>query len=102
MFFLLPFVGSQEFLQSLAWSVGPLVHWPIGPLVHWSIGPLVEFQMSKMKCQMSIRLNFCQSLPPEFLRSFLTHGVASRRGVPNFVGFLRGSFGELAAIVDVG
>ena len=26
--------------------------------------------MSKMKCQMSIRLNFCRSVPPEFLRSF--------------------------------
>ena len=27
--------------------------------------------MSKMKCQMLIRLNFCRSVPPEFLRSFL-------------------------------
>ena len=32
-------------------SIGPLVHWTIGQLVHW------------LKC--------CQSVPPEFLRSFL-------------------------------
>ena len=31
----------------------------------------VKFQMSNIKCQMSIRLNFCRSVPPEFLRSFL-------------------------------
>ena len=48
---------------------GPLDHWTIGPLVHWSIGPLVKCQMSKIKNQMSIRLNFCRSVPPEFLRS---------------------------------
>ena len=46
----------------------PLVHWSIGPLVLWSFGPLVECQMSKIKCQ---RLNFCWSVPPEHLRSFL-------------------------------
>ena len=28
-------------------------------------------QMSKVKYQMSIRLSFCRSVPPEFLRSFL-------------------------------
>ena len=27
---------------------------------------------SNIKCQMSIRLNFCWSVPPEFLRSFLS------------------------------
>ena len=43
------------------WSIGPLVHWSIGPLAHWSIGPLVHW----------LRLNFCRSVPPEFLRSFL-------------------------------
>ena len=52
------------------WSIGSLVHWSIGPLVHWFIGPLVHWSMSKIKCQMSIRLNFCRSVPPEFLRSF--------------------------------
>ena len=49
------------------WSIGPLVHWSIGPLVHWFIGPL----WLNVKCQMSIRLNFCRSVPPELLRSFL-------------------------------
>ena len=44
-----------------------LVHWSTGQLVHWSIG-----WMSNVKCQMLIRLNFCQSLPPERLRSFLS------------------------------
>ena len=32
----------------------------MGPLVHWL----------NVKCQMSIRLNFCQSVTPEFLRSY--------------------------------
>ena len=39
---------------------------------HWSIGPLVECKMSKIKCKMSIRLNLCRSVPPEFLGSFLS------------------------------
>ena len=30
-----------------------------------------KYQMWDIKCQMSIRLNFCRSVPPEFLRSFL-------------------------------
>ena len=29
------------------------------------------FKCSNVKCQMSIRLNFCRSVPPELLRSFL-------------------------------
>ena len=37
------FIGSQEFLQSLSWSIGPLVHWSIGLLV----------QLLNVKCQMS-------------------------------------------------
>ena len=52
------------------WSIGPLVHWSIGPLDHWSIGQLVHWL--NVKCQMSIRLNFCRSVPPEFLRSFFS------------------------------
>ena len=35
----------------------------------------VKNQMSNIKCQMSIGLNFCQSVPPEFLRSFLTIAI---------------------------
>ena len=73
------------------WSIGPLiqlVHWSISLLVHWSIGWMsnVKCQMSNVKCQksnvkcqisnvicqMSIRLNFCRSVPPELLRSFLS------------------------------
>ena len=30
----------------------------------------VDSPKSNVKCQMSIRLNFCQSVPPELLRSF--------------------------------
>ena len=64
-------------------SIGPLVHWSIGPLRpldywdHWSIGPLVNHSISPLVhwsfgplVQMSIRLKFCRSVPPEFLRSF--------------------------------
>ena len=41
-----------------------------------SIGPLVHClnvicRMSKIKCQISIRLNFCRSVPLKLLRSFL-------------------------------
>ena len=56
----------------------PRTHWSIGPLVPLLIGPLVECQMSNVKnqmsnvrCQKSIRFNFCRSVPPELLRSFL-------------------------------
>ena len=55
-----------------------MVHLSVDALVDWSIGPLVEcqmsyvkFQMSNVKNQMSIRLNFCRGVPPEFLQSFL-------------------------------
>ena len=33
--------------------------------------------MSNIKCQMSIRLNFCRSVLPEFLRSFLEIAIIS-------------------------
>ena len=49
-------------------SISPLVHCSIGPFDHWFIGPLVHWS----KCQKSIRLNFCRSVPPDFLRSFLS------------------------------
>ena len=93
------FMGSQEFLvhwsigslvhwsiESLVyWSIGPLVPWSLGPLVHWSIGWMsnVKCKMSYVKCQksnqMSIRLNFCRSIPSEFLRSFSYHYISVPR-----------------------
>ena len=33
---------------------------------------MLKCQMSNIKCQMPIRLNFCRSVPPEFLRSFFS------------------------------
>ena len=36
----------------------------------------VKCQMSKMKSQMSIRLNFCRSVPPELFRSFLLNSLS--------------------------
>ena len=33
----------------------------------------VKYQMSNIKCQRSVRLNFCRSVPPELLRSFLIY-----------------------------
>ena len=56
------------------WSIDPLVHWSLGPLVHWSLGPLVHWL--NVKCQKSISLNFCWSVPPEFLRSFFIPGAS--------------------------
>ena len=53
-------------LKILTWALrGPLVH---GLNVKCK---MTKCQMSKMKCQMSIRLHFCWSVPLEFLRSFL-------------------------------
>ena len=55
------------------WLIGPLGHWSIVPLVYWSIGPLLHWSidpLSNVKCQNSIRLNFCRSVPPKFLWSF--------------------------------
>ena len=40
--FVLLFRGTQECLQTLSWSIGPLVHWSIVSLVHWSIGLMVH------------------------------------------------------------
>ena len=57
-------IGPLVHLSTGPWSIGPLVHCSIGLLVHWSIG-----WMSNVKCQ--YWLNFCRSVPPEFLRSFL-------------------------------
>ena len=34
--------------------------------------------MSKIQCKMSIRLNFCRSVPPEFLRTFLILGAVGK------------------------
>ena len=35
--------------------------------------------MSNVKCKMSIRFNFCRSVPPELLRSFLTLNISEGR-----------------------
>ena len=51
---------GQILKSELYWRAKPIVHWSIGPFVHSSIGPLVHW------------LNFCQRVPPEFLRSFFT------------------------------
>ena len=50
------------------WSTGPLFHWSIGPMFHWSIVPLVHCSIGPL-VHWTIRLNFCRSVPPEFLRS---------------------------------
>ena len=62
--------GSHFFRFSLHWSIGPLVHWSIGLLVECQMSNVI-CQMTNDKCQMSIRLNFCRSVPPEFLLSLV-------------------------------
>ena len=62
------------------WSIGPLVHWSIGPLIHWSIGPLVHCSIGPLVHW----LNFCRSVPPEFLQSFfgLSGVIGSAKWAP--------------------
>ena len=73
------YLGDIFGISWVHWFIGPLVHWSlttiglldhksIGPLVHYSISPLVHWSIGPV--QMSLRLNFCRSVPPEFLRSF--------------------------------
>ena len=38
---------------------------------------MFKCQMLNFKCQMSIRLHFCRSVPPEFLWSFLARQLLS-------------------------
>ena len=63
-------------MANVHWSIGSQVHQSNGPLVLWFIGPLVHWL--NVKCQMSIRFNFCWSVHPELLRSFFSSSAISR------------------------
>ena len=84
-------------VTSVTLSRSNSIHWS---MLHWSIGPLVQWlnvkfqmsndicQMSDVKNQMSIRLNFCWSAPPELLWSFFYHGITFLRRKLNVPSFL--------------
>ena len=47
--------------------------WSNDQMIKWSNVQMFKCQMSNIKCQSLIRLNFCRSVLPEFLRSFLLY-----------------------------